>query len=295
MADFTVVGHIAIDRILIRRGERTQLGGPPTYMSLAALLLNGSLNTVTKVGDDIPERLRRQMVELEMDVSDQTQRGARTTRFVLDYRGGSRILSIESVCGDIEPGDVSGIDGAVVLAPIVGEISALTVSAISAEFLALDPQGFTREIGRDGTIGQRAWWDEDLLRRTSVVKASAEELILITGDPSPLGGLRRLADAGVSVAIATLGEGGSLVVTEGRSYRLPVFDVTEAADPTGAGDVFLGGFVTEYLRGGDPLWCASVGAAVASCVVETLGPCIEADQGQIRERSEKIFEGIDRL
>lgn len=295
MADFTVVGHVAIDRILTRRDERIQLGGPPTYMSLAARLLGGSLNIVTKVGDDIPEQLKCQMEELEMDVSDQTQGEARTTRFVLDYRGESRVLSVESVCGDIEPGDVSGIEGTVVLAPIVGEIPALTVSAVSSEFLALDPQGFTREVGRDGTIDQRAWWDEDLLRRTSVVKASAEELILITGDPSPLGGLRRLANAGVSVAIATLSEGGSLVVTEGRSYRLPVYDVAEAADPTGAGDVFLGGFVTEYLRGGDPLWCASMGAAVASCVIETLGPCIEADRGQIRERSEKVYEGIERL
>ncbi|UCD44992.1 MAG: hypothetical protein JSV27_00315 [Candidatus Bathyarchaeota archaeon] len=295
MVDFTVVGHLAIDRILTRRGERTQLGGPPTYMSLVAQQLGGSLNIVTKVGDDIPERLQRQMGELEMDVSEQMQAEARTTRFVLDYRGDSRVLSVESVCGDIEPGDVSGIERAIVLAPIVGEIPPSTVLAVSAELLALDPQGFIREIGRDGAIGQRAWWDEELLRRTSVVKASGEELILITGDPSPLGGLGRLADAGVSVAIATLGEGGSLVVTEGRSYRLPVYDVAEAVDPTGAGDVFLGSFTMEYLRGEDPLWCASVGTAVASCVVETLGPSIEADQREIRERSEKIYDGIERF
>jgi len=145
MADFTVVGHVAIDRILTRRGERTQLGGPPTYMSLAARLLNGSLNTVTKVGDDIPEQLQRQMAELKIDVSNQTQRGA------------------------------------------------------------------------------------------------------------------------------------------------------ETADPTGAGDVFLGGFMIEFLRGEDPLWCASVGTAVASCIVETLGPRIDADRGQIQERSEEVYEGIERL
>ena len=53
-----------------------------------------------------------------------------------------------------------------------------------------------------------------------------------------------------AMVCATLGEGGSLAVTNGGEIRTPGFSV-EAVDTTGAGDVFRGGFIAGWLRGGD--------------------------------------------
>ena len=47
MAGLAVVGHIAIDKIIVARGERSQLGGPPTYVSLVADALGRSIMAVT--------------------------------------------------------------------------------------------------------------------------------------------------------------------------------------------------------------------------------------------------------
>jgi sugar/nucleoside kinase (ribokinase family) len=71
--------------------------------------------------------------------------------------------------------------------------------------------------------------------------------------------------------------------------------VTNSLDSTGAGDVFIGAFFLDYVRGEDPLWCASVGSASASFVVETKGPEIDASRNQIDERAEQIYNGISRL
>ena len=63
----------------------------------------------------------------------------------------------------------------------------------------------------------------------------------------------------------------------------------------GAGDSFLSGFFCEYLDGKDPLWCASMGAASSSCILETIGPTIDASLKEISRRAEDIFDRIERL
>jgi sugar/nucleoside kinase (ribokinase family) len=295
MADLAVVGHIAIDRIIDARGERSQLGGPPTYVSLVADALGGSVEAVTKVGEDIPPEFVEQLRRLGVDLGGMVVEGAETTRFVLDYRGAERRLSVSSVCEAIGPEDVSELPEAVLIAPIVDEIPQPTASGIDAELIALDPQGFLREVLEDGRVQPRHWFDVGLLRRLTVFKSSDEELRLITGEANPLWGLEKLVRLGVKVAMATRGGEGALLATGRQRFRVPALRVRRALDPTGAGDAFMGGFLLEYLDGKEPLWCASMGAAVASCVVETLGARFDASKQEARRRAEEIYDGAERI
>jgi sugar/nucleoside kinase (ribokinase family) len=66
-------------------------------------------------------------------------------------------------------------------------------------------------------------------------------------------------------------------------------------DPTGAGDAFISGFFSEYLDGEDHSWCASMGAAMASCVVETVGARIDASRKLVRERAENVYNRVVKL
>lgn len=295
MADLAVVGHIAIDRIIDAEGERTQLGGPPTYVSLAARRLGKRVDVVTKVGDDIPDDFVSQLRMLRVDLEGMIVDGAETTRFVLDYRGADRLLSVGSVCKEISPEEVSELQEAVLIAPIVGEIPPSTVSQIDADLIALDPQGFVRELRDDGRVLPRHWFDGGLLKRLTVFKSSEWELRLITGEANALWGLEKVVRLGAKVALATRGRQGTLLATRRQSFRIPAFRVRNVLDPTGAGDAFAGGFLLEYLDGEEPLWCASVGAAAASCTVETFGARLDASVQEVRRRAEEIFNSAERI
>ena len=82
-----------------------------------------------------------------------------------------------------------------------------------------------------------------------------------------------------------MGAKGSLLSVEGAHYNVPVCQSKVLVDPTGAGDVFIGGFFTEYLRQKESFWCAAVGAAAASMVVEGSVPLILAEKKKSIKRA----------
>jgi ribokinase len=57
-------------------------------------------------------------------------------------------------------------------------------------------------------------------------------------------------EKGVRTAIITLGERGSVLVTQEMALHIPGLPV-DAIDTTGAGDIFSGAFLSEYSKGGD--------------------------------------------
>jgi sugar/nucleoside kinase (ribokinase family) len=294
MADVTVIGHIAIDKIITNEGSRIQLGGPPTYMTLIAGLFGNKLDVITKVGKDIPKKLLSKASYLGMDLQGMTVEGAFTTRFILDYRGLERTLKVESVCEKITLEDIAEVQDAVLVTPIIGEIYPEMLDKINSEIIALDPQGFLREILDDGNIRLKPWLSDETLGTIEVFKSSLRELEVITGYVDPWRGLEYILDQGVNTAIATRGAQGSLLATKTERFIVPAYK-TVSIDPTGAGDAFLGSFFLEYLNGEDLLWCASMGASAASFVVETIGPEIRANRKDLEERAEKIINDSKRF
>jgi sugar/nucleoside kinase (ribokinase family) len=294
MADISVVGHIAIDKVITFKGERTQLGGPPTYISVLSSSLGKTVRVITKYGRDVPDPFLRQLEELGIDLKRNLAENHPTTRFILDYRQPDRSLSVESICEEIHLEDLEHSSDCALLTPIVGEVEMDQFRGLEPEILALDPQGLVRDIQLDGSVRYKEWFDEELLRELNVYKSSDRELALVMGrDTIP--GLRRLGRMGVDVAIATTGGSGSQIIVGEKVYQVPAYCVKNSLDTTGAGDVFIGAFFLEYVRGEDPLWCASVSSASASFVVETLGPEIKASRNQIYERAENILSEIKRL
>ena len=295
MDDIAVVGHVAVDKVITHYNERAQLGGPPTYFAVVCQRLGKSVEAATKVGGDLPVEFASRLKELGIHRKGMVIDDAESTRFVLDYRGADRSLRVESVCEEIGPEDILELPEVVLLAPIVGEVPASTVSSIDADVIALDPQGFLRDIRPDGSIMPRRWFDEGLLRRLTIYKSSEEELRLITEDANTLRGLETIIRLGAEVAVATMGGEGALLVTRRGRFRVPALEISEVLDPTGAGDAFMGALFSVYLDGEEPLWCASMGAAMASCVVETLGAGLDASRKQVEERAEDVYNRVVRL
>jgi len=294
MAKIAVIGHVAIDKIIDLEGERIQLGGPPTYIGVAFRVLGNEIYPISKVGDDLPEKLSLQLDELGINTLGMVAEGAETTRFVLDYTEASRGLGVESVCEDIGPDSIVDLPDVALITPIIGELKRETIDIIDSDILALDPQGFLRAPQEDGSITLQHWRDTELIGRVSVMKASKEELSLITGEANPRRGLGRINALGSEVAVATLGRKGSMVSRGGRPFKVPAYE-SDSQDSTGAGDVFLGAFMSEYLEGEDLEWCACMGSAMASLVVETLGARIEATRREVSRRAEELLDRVVRV
>ena len=61
---------------------------------------------------------------------------------------------VESVCAEIGLEDVGWVPEAAIVAPIVGEVSPATIAGIGADVIALDPQGYLREVLDNGSSGR---------------------------------------------------------------------------------------------------------------------------------------------
>lgn len=102
------------------------------------------------------------------------------------------------------------------------------------------------DVGWDDT-GRWDPADLDGLRHCAAFLPNAEEAMRYTRAATPREAARRLADL-VPLAVVTLGAEGACAVDSatGQTAEVPAL-VVETLDPTGAGDVFVAGFVTGTL------------------------------------------------
>jgi fructokinase len=79
------------------------------------------------------------------------------------------------------------------------------------------------------------------------VKVNAEELAFLTDQRDVDRGLRRLTEAGPTLAIATLGPDGCVYRGPSGEGHVPGF-AAKVVDATGAGDAFVAGLLVGLLR-----------------------------------------------
>jgi sugar/nucleoside kinase (ribokinase family) len=108
--------------------------------------------------------------------------------------------------------------------------------------------------------------DLEALRHCAAFLPNAQEAMRYTRADTPRAAARKLAEL-VPLAVVTLGDEGAVAVDSatGETAEVPALMV-EALDPTGAGDVFVAGFVTGTLARwplGDRLAFASLCAALS--------------------------------
>ena len=100
------------------------------------------------------------------------------------------------------------------------------------------------------------------------------------------------SDGGSAVTpqVVTNGAKDAVLSVEGLQNNVPAFPSEVLVDPTGAGDVFIGAFLTEYLKGKESLWCGAVGSAAASLIVESIGPTYFGKKEEIYRRANVLYE-----
>ena len=298
-SDVAVVGHFAIDTIRLpsRTNPFVVLGGSVTYVSFVAKRLDSSVSVISKVGGDFPEAYMWWLREEGIDLSSVTKLAdEQTTRFELGYSKdlAKRTLKLGSKAPPLNVSDLprSLRAKAVHVAPIAGEISYKVVKKLKrcAEVLSLDPQGLLRKIDKTGNVTAGSRVDKRLFSLVNVYKSSLDEITALTGHSDLKSAVNAVHDFGVKTVIVTLGAKGAVLSVEKTLYNIPACNSRVLVDPTGAGDAFIGGFLTEYIRQKDAYWCACVGSAAASLLIEGIGPTFFGEKEEIYQRARDIYE-----
>ncbi len=297
MFDLVVAGHFAIDSILSPKiaVPRHALGGPTTYVSLAARKLDAKVSVISRVGRDFSEEYIRWLKANGIDLSGLKRvNNALTTRFVLRYENEERQLRLQSRAPPITPEDISdSLQTRVIhVAPIANELSVDVVDKLRtlAETLSLDSQGFVRRFDEDGNVLLKRWKDSHVLEQIDLYKSSLNEIRMVTGLTDLKLAMQRIHDYGVKAVIVTRGISGSTLFYEETFYEIPACKPRVIRDLTGAGDAFIGAFLAEYNRGKDLVWCMCVGSAAASFIVEGVGPTVFGEKTEVFKRASEIYE-----
>jgi sugar/nucleoside kinase (ribokinase family) len=296
--DLITIGHFTIDTINLPHTKpvRTALGGPPTYVSIAAAKLGAKVSVISKVGDDFPTEYQERLQGSQVDLAGLKHVGQGvTTRFVLKYQTDyKRTLRLEARAPRIlaEDINISIQPRAIHVAPVACEFSEDSVAKLrkATRTLSLDPQGFIRDFAVRGYMRLKPWAAGSVLDQIDIYKSSSEEIKMVVGTVDAKKGARKIQDYGVKIVVVTRGLQGSTLLIDGTFFDVPACESRGIVDPTGAGDTYIGAFLAEYTKGKDPLWCACVGSASASFVVENFGSERFGDRQETYERAEQIYE-----
>jgi len=297
MFDLITTGHFTIDWIFSPKIASPQptLGGPPTYVSLAARKLDAKVSVISKVGGDFPNEYIAWLNSGGVDLSGLRRvEDASSTSFILKYKNGERRLRLRSRAPPIFQEDIPNSlrARAIHVGPVANELSFEVVDKLRTltDILSLDPQGFVREFDEKGNVHLMRWEYPQTLEKIDIYKSSFDEIRMVTGLTDLRLAMEKIHDYGAKVVIVTRGMRGSTLFFEGRFCDVPACRPRIVQDLTGAGDTFIGAFLAEYIRGKDPVWCACVGSAAASFVIEGVGPAVFGEKKETYMRAAGIYK-----
>jgi sugar/nucleoside kinase (ribokinase family) len=269
-----IAAHIVLDTIKDCKGNITEsMGGPPCYCGITARRFGFDVELLTKVGADFQNHHQNILRDSGITVRDwHFDKGAKTTRFLLEADGHDRRLSLKAKCSPITEGDVQNASvDCWLVNPVIDEVPASVLAAIKKNkgkknFVMLDPQGYMRSASENGSILFADRLDIDL-SGIDAIKVDQQELAALTGGLQDLEGMKFLQSKGLQFVLAT--ERGYVhLLHEKMHYWIKLRDV-DTPDSTGAGDILSAAFVCSYIKEKDPLWAVCFAAGALRAALET--------------------------
>ena len=270
--DILMVGHVAVDSIVVDGNAETATGGGVYYGSVALRRLGIDVAVATRLHpDDFPllEELRSEGVRVYATPSKATS-------------GIENIYSSENMerrtchplafAGAFRPEDVPDLAARVTMVTplIAGEVDLALLRSLSERSpVALDVQGFVRVREGDSLVFRP--WPEMAqgLARITYLKVDLAEAEHLTGLTDPAKAAARLAAYGPHEVVVTRSE-GVLVWADGQIHRAP-FTPRSLVGRTGRGDTCFSTYVGWRLD--HPVREATrLAAAVTSLKQEKAGP-----------------------
>jgi len=292
--NFLIIGRAGMDIYPDPPGTKTEdathfftcLGGSSANIGVAITRHGGKAALLTRVADDSIGRFAvNQLKNYGVDATHVHAEGgeARNSLAVVEtrveahqtviYRNGA--ADFQMTMGDVEAVDYSAY-GALIT---TGTVFAAEPSR-SAAFHALD---LAKRAGLpiifDIDYRPYSWPSAEVAadvysragRLCDIVIGNDDEFgFMAGGKEKGLEFARDLAKTTASIVVYKMGEFGSITITPDNEFKTGIYRV-EALKPTGAGDAFMGGFVSSLANGFSLPDCVLRGSASAAIVVSKVG------------------------
>jgi len=229
-------GPYNVARTIGRLGGEVRYLGAISTDAFGARLLGGleadGVDTRAVVATDAPTTLA--LAELDGE-------GGARYRFYVD---GTSAPALEA--GAVPGGTETFYLGTLglVFEPLGTTLEALALGVADDVLLAIDPNCRPSAIADEAAYRSRL---SRLLARADVVKVSDEDMAWLAPGEDPVRAARAL---GAPVALLTRGPAGAVVVTAGEAAEVPA-PAVRVVDTIGAGDAFMGAFLSEWTGGRD--------------------------------------------
>lgn len=270
--DVMMIGHFAVDRLVVDGEGETASGGGVYYGSIALRRLGVKVAVATRLHpDDFPrlEEMGEEGVQVFPTAANQTS-GIENLYDSADME--RRVCIPLGFAGPFRPEDLPELKARIyAIAPIIaGEVD-LPLLKLLAERgpVALDIQGFVRVRVGNELVSQPCPELEEGLAHVTYLKVDRAEAELLTGLSDLDAAARRLADYGPKEVVLTESSGVT-VFAEGQIHHAP-FTPRSLGGRTGRGDTCFFTYLGRRLTG-SPAEATRLAGAVTTLKQETPGP-----------------------
>ncbi|MCX6148899.1 MAG: PfkB family carbohydrate kinase [Ignavibacteriales bacterium] len=248
-----VVGSIALDSVITPFAKiDNALGGSTVYVSLAASYFSTPIYIVGVVGEDFGKEHIKLLEDHHIDLEGlQIVKGEKTFRWGGKYHYDLNVrdtlytdLNVFEKFNPIIP--VNYRKAQYVLLGNIDPVLQLRVldQMDKPKLVVCDTMNFWIE-GKNAEL-------LEVLKRVDVLIINDSEARLLTHEPNIIKAARLIKELGPKYLIIKKGEHGALIFGEEGIFSAPAYPLENIFDPTGAGDVFAGGFIG-YLHKKDDL------------------------------------------
>lgn len=275
MPDICCIGHVTRDTVITPYQTREVPGGTAIYFSHALAHMGPRYTLVTSLA---PEDGGLLSGLLAAGVSTHVLMSEHTVHFENRYGADpdQRTQRVLRLADPFLAKDLEDLDAGIYhLGPLLaGDIPAEVFHLLARKGdISLDVQGFLRRVEQARVVPTDWAAKHELLPLVRYLKASEEEMRVLTGEHHPLRGAKVLHDWGASEVIITMGSKGSLVYNGQNAFEVPAFvPRTDRPETTGCGDTYIAGYLLSRIQGATELEAGAFGAAMATLKIEEGGP-----------------------
>ena len=293
MSKLIIVGAVAFDAIETPFGKTDKiLGGPATFIGLAASQFEVDSAIVSIVGGDFPNEYLDMFKNRGIDISslEVVQNGKTffwSGKYHNDMNTRDTLATELNVLADFNPVVPETYKNSKVL--MLGNLQPSVQSSVieqmieKPDLVILDTMNF--------------WMDTALkdlkkvIRKVDVITINDEEARQLTSEYSLVIAAKKIMEMGPKYVVIKKGEHGALLFFENEIFYAPALPLKAVFDPTGAGDTFAGGFAgflaqTEDFSFDNLKKAVIYGSALASFCVEKFGTerMLNLDKKEINDR-----------
>ena len=284
--DICCIGHITLDKIVTPTNTVFMPGGTSFYFSHALAEMNikyllvtalaqtefGSVKALQQRGIEVVRLPSKHTVYFENIYGDNKDERSQKVLQQADPFLPANLASFEAAIFHLGP----------LLANDIPDEAIRTLAGKGK--ISLDVQGLLRKVDGEKVVAIDWQAKKELMPMVHFLKASEEEMAVLTGLSNAEQGAKILGQWGAKEVIITKGSKGSVIYAEEKFYHIPAFVPAQLTDATGCGDTYMAGYLFQRWKGANIQQAGEFAAAMATLKIETSGPFAGAEEAVAQVR-----------